>query len=59
MYIKSVDVNNKDVFLGKGWENWCRYSRVEGRWTRTKGLRPDHAIHRKIVEKIEGYASRK
>lgn len=59
MYIKSVNANMKDVFLGKGWDNWCRYELVDGRWTRTKGLKPDHAVHRKIVEKIENYNSRK
>lgn len=57
MYIKTVDENTKDVFLGKGWLNWCRYEYKDGRWNRTKGLRPDHNIHRKIVEKIEGFHS--
>lgn len=59
MYIKSVNANMKDVFLGKGWDNWCRYELQENRWVRTGGLRPDHAIHRKIVEKIENYISRR
>jgi hypothetical protein len=57
VYIKSVDENTKDVFLGKGWANWVRYTMKEGRWVRTAGLRPDHTIHRKIVDRIENFFS--
>lgn len=59
MYIKKIDSGMVDVFLGRGWINWVRYEYVEGRWVRTKGLRPDQGVHRKIVDKIEQFNSRK
>lgn len=53
MYIKSVDVVTKDIFLGnKGWDNWTRYSFVDGKWVQTKGLRVDAKVHSVIVDKI-------
>jgi len=50
MFIKSINANAKDIFLGtKGWDNWTRYERVEGQWKQTKGLRVDDGTHRAIV----------
>ena len=58
MYIKSVSVNLKDVFLGtKGWEPWTRYQLQDGKWRRVAGVRVDSDTHRRIVERLEFYRS--
>lgn len=52
MYIKQVDVNTKDVFMGNGWANWVRYERQGEEWVRVKGMTVardmDAAIKRKL-----------
>ncbi len=59
MFIKSVSADCKDVFLGRGWENWVRYERdASGKWHATKGLRPDKTINDKIVHKLTTWQQR-
>lgn len=53
MYIKHVDVNTKDIFLGnKGWDNWTRFSCVNGVWQQSAGLKVDERVSRLIVDRI-------
>lgn len=53
MYIKHCDATTKDVFLGnKGWDNWTRYTCVNGEWVQSKGLKVDNRVHSLIVSKI-------
>ena len=60
MFIKSVDLNAKDIFLGKGWENWVRYSRnnPSDPWKREKGMLPTPETDAQIIRKLTEWDER-
>lgn len=59
MFIKSLTAVEKDVFLGaKGWSNWVRFKKVNGKWTQTHGHKVDEKTKGAIVFKIESWNKR-
>lgn len=57
MYVKPVDVDTRDVFLGKGWENWVRYRKVAGFWKRVGGLSPNYETEQQILRRLDSWGS--
>ena len=52
MYIKSVNQNVKDVFLGKGWENHVRMAKQGDKFLRTSGIFITGDVTSKINDRI-------
>ena len=57
MFVKSVDVHVRDVFLGKGWENWVRYSKESGNWKRVGGLAPNFETEQQILRRLDSWGT--
>jgi len=57
MFIKSVDVHVRDIFLGKGWENWIRYSKASGHWKRIGGLGPNYETEQQILKRLDSWGT--
>lgn len=62
MFIKSVNNDVKDIFLGKGWDNHVRITRNGDTFLRTSGMHLSPDVLTKISSRIKSFeeqASRK
>ena len=55
MFIKTVNHNTKDVFLGKEWDNWVRVTRSGDKFLRTDGMHCPHPVLQKINDRIKAF----
>lgn len=55
MYIKTLNHNTKDVFLGKGWDNWVRVTRSGDKFLRTDGMHCPPVVMTKLNERIKAF----
>jgi hypothetical protein len=53
MFIKTIDHNTKDVFLGKGWDNWVRVTKTDNKFLRTAGMTITMDVTNKINDRIK------
>lgn len=55
MFIKSVNENVKDVFLGNGWSNHVRIQRDGDQFLRTSGMHVTPDVVTKISNRIKSF----
>lgn len=54
MYIKSVNHNIKDVFLGDGWDNWVRID-MRTNSVVSSSLQLNHKLQESILNKVRNF----